>query len=97
MCVDHFLDQQETSQHFGLNLQCRDGDCKGAKIEETLDMELANLQAESSTDLLDTNDADSNDIDDESESEVEPGQAVTRQWDPGGCALDKIKMVTKPN
>ena len=41
MCVDHFLDQQETSQHFSLNLQCRDGDCKGAKIEETLDMELA--------------------------------------------------------
>ena len=67
------LDQQETSQHFGLNLQRRDGDCKGAEIEETLDMELANLQAESSTDLLDTNDADSNDCDDESESEVEPG------------------------
>ena len=81
------LDQQETSQHFGLNLQSRDGDCKGAEIEVTLDMELANLQAESSTDLLDTNDADSNECDDE--SEVEPGQAVTRQWGPGGCALDK--------
>ena len=91
------LDQQETSQQFGLNLLSRDSDCKGAEIEETLDMELANLQAESSTDLLDTNDADSNDCDDESESEVEPGQAVTRQWDPGGCALVKIKMVTKPN
>ena len=39
------LDQQETSQQFGLNLLSRDGDCKGAEIEETLDMELANLQA----------------------------------------------------
>ena len=32
-------------------------------------MESANLQAESSTDLLDTNDADSNDCDFESESQ----------------------------
>ena len=83
------LNQQETCQQFGPNLQSRDVDCKGAEIEEILDMELADFQAKSSTDLLGTNDADSNDCDDESEPEVQPGQAVTRQWDPGGCALNK--------
>ena len=59
-CLDH----QDTSQHIGLNLQSRDIDCNGAEIENTLDMELANFQAESSTVLLGTNDADSNDCDD---------------------------------
>ena len=88
MCVDHVLISKKPLNIFGLNLQSRGVECKGAEIEETLDMEKGNLQAESSTDLLDTNDADSNECGDESESEVEPGQAVTRQWDPGGCALN---------
>ena len=38
------LNQQETSQHFCLNLKSGDVDCKGAEIEETLEMELADYR-----------------------------------------------------